>query len=73
MTTGSGGEINRHCNVPAGMVFLTRINFGLAGLLAGLQAAGPWRAIVEEYVDGRAPSTALGKLSAATTRAGLPV
>ncbi|MEI2659841.1 MAG: AarF/UbiB family protein [Bifidobacterium adolescentis] len=41
MTTGLGGQINRHCNVPAGMVFLTRINFGLAGLLAGLEAEGP--------------------------------
>ncbi|HXK32494.1 MAG TPA: AarF/ABC1/UbiB kinase family protein, partial [Dehalococcoidia bacterium] len=32
-TTGEGGRINQWCNVPAGMVFLTRINFGLAGLL----------------------------------------
>ena len=55
------------------MVFLTRINFGLAGLLAGLGAAGPWRAIVEEYGDHRPPSTELGRISAATTRDGLPV
>jgi len=73
MTTGMGGQINKHCNVPEGMVFLTRINFGLAGLLAGLGAAGPWRAIVEEYVEGRPPSTELGRISAATTRGGLPV
>ncbi len=73
MTTGMGGEINKHCNVPEGMVFLTRINFGLAGLLAGIGASGPWRAIVEEYVDDRPPSTELGRISAATTRSGLPV
>ncbi len=73
MTTGMGGQINKHCNVPEGMVFLTRINFGLAGLLAGLGAAGPWRAIVEEYVEGRPPSTELGRISAATTRGGMPV
>lgn len=73
MTSGQGGEINKHCNVPEGMVFLTRINFGLAGLLAGLRAEGPWRAIVEEYVHNRPPSTELGRLSAATTRAGEPV
>ncbi len=73
MTTGVGGQINRHCNVPAGMVFLTRINFGLAGLLASLEAEGPWRDIVKEYVDGDPPCTALGELSAATTRVGSPV
>ncbi|MEO8538621.1 MAG: AarF/ABC1/UbiB kinase family protein [bacterium] len=73
MTTGIGGQINRYCNVPAGMVFLTRINFGMAGLFAGLEAAGPWRAIVKEYVDGEPPSTELGRLSAATTSTGEPI
>ena len=69
---GWAADINRWCNVPEGMVFLTRINFGLAGLFAGLNATGPWRAIVEEYVAGRAPCTELGELSAKTSR-GLPV
>jgi predicted unusual protein kinase regulating ubiquinone biosynthesis (AarF/ABC1/UbiB family) len=71
-TGGLGGQINRWCNVPEGMVFLTRINFGLAGLFAGLNATGPWRGIVEEYVAGRAPCTELGELSAKTSR-GAPV
>ena len=73
MTTGLGGQINRYCNVPEGMVFLTRINFGLAGLFASLRARGPWRAIVREYVDDAPPSTELGRLSAATTRSGKPI
>jgi predicted unusual protein kinase regulating ubiquinone biosynthesis (AarF/ABC1/UbiB family) len=68
MTTGPGGAINRWCNVPRGMVFLTRINFGLAGLLASLGATGPWRAIVREYVFDDPPSTELGRHSAATSR-----
>ncbi|MGH2609053.1 MAG: AarF/UbiB family protein, partial [Tepidiformaceae bacterium] len=68
MTTGPGGAINRWCNVPRGMVFLTRINFGLAGLLASLGASGPWRAIVAEYVFGDPPATELGRQSAATSR-----
>lgn len=68
MTTGLGGRINRHCNVPEGMIFLTRINFGLAGLFAGLRAEGPWKAIVKEYVDGDPPCTQLGRLSTASTR-----
>lgn len=73
MTGGIGGKINRHCNVPAGMVFLTRINLGLAGLFAGLEAEGPWRGIVKEYVDGEPPCTELGRLSAASTRSGSPI
>jgi hypothetical protein len=73
MTTGDGGKINRYCNVPEGMVFLTRINFGLAGLFAGLRAEGPWKAIVEEYVEGEPPCTELGRISAATTRSGAPI
>ena len=67
-TGGLGGRINKHCNVPEGMVFLTRINFGLAGLMAGLRAAGPWRAIIGEYVDGTAPVTELGRLSMESSR-----
>ena len=67
-TTGIGGRINKHCNVPEGTVFLTRINFGLAGLLGNLHARGPWRGIVREYIDGAPPCTELGRLSAATTR-----
>jgi predicted unusual protein kinase regulating ubiquinone biosynthesis (AarF/ABC1/UbiB family) len=71
-TTGPGGRINRYCNVPEGMVFLTRINFGLAGLMAGLGARGPWQAIVQEYTDDRPASTELGRLSAETSN-GRPV
>lgn len=72
-TTGIGGQVNKWCNVPEGMVFLTRINFGLAGLFAGLRAKGPWRDIVREYVEGIPPTTELGRLSAATTRIGEPI
>ncbi|MHB8378124.1 MAG: ABC1 kinase family protein [Dehalococcoidia bacterium] len=67
-TTGPGGRINEHCNVPEGTVFLTRINFGLAGLLANLRAEAPWRAIIGEYINGDPPSTELGMLSARTSR-----
>jgi predicted unusual protein kinase regulating ubiquinone biosynthesis (AarF/ABC1/UbiB family) len=71
-TTGEGGRINRYCNIPPGMVFLSRINFGLSGLLASLGARGPWRAIVAEYIDDGPPATELGRLSAATST-GAPV
>ena len=55
-------------DVPEGTVFLTRINFGLGGLLANLGARGPWRGIIREYIDDAPPCTELGRLSAATTR-----
>ncbi|MDP9238972.1 MAG: AarF/ABC1/UbiB kinase family protein [Chloroflexota bacterium] len=66
-TTGQGGRINQWCNVPEGMVFLTRINFGLCGLLGQLRARGPWRAIIAEYTSNAAPATDLGRQSAATS------
>lgn len=66
-TAGIGGRINQWCNVPEGMVFLTRINFGLAGLLGSLHARGPWREIVREYVEDAPPSTELGRRSAETS------
>jgi predicted unusual protein kinase regulating ubiquinone biosynthesis (AarF/ABC1/UbiB family) len=66
-TTGEGGRINKYCNVPPGMVFLTRINFGLAGVLSELRTRGPWRDIIREYIDGIPPVTELGRLSAATS------
>jgi hypothetical protein len=72
-TTGPGGEINKHCNIPPGLVFLTRINFGLAGLLASLDANGPWRGIIGEYVYGADPVTELGRLSRSASRDGISV
>lgn len=63
-TMGLGGRINQHCSIPEGTVYLTRINFGLAGVLGSLNARGPWRAIVREYVEGAPPATDLGRQSA---------
>lgn len=66
--TGKGGDINRCLNIPEGMVFLSRINFGLAGVLASLRARGPWRGIIYEYMAEAPPCTELGRLSAAAMR-----
>ncbi len=65
--TGDGGAINRWLDIPEGMVFLTRINFGLSGLLAALDAEGAWQGIIREYVYGDSPSTPLGLASAASS------
>jgi hypothetical protein len=45
------------------MVFTQRINFGFTGLMAAVEAAGPWKGITEEYVLGRGPVTRLGEAS----------
>jgi predicted unusual protein kinase regulating ubiquinone biosynthesis (AarF/ABC1/UbiB family) len=71
-TSGEGGAINRHLSIPPGMVFLSRINFGLAGVFGMLNARRPWRAIIAEYLYGTPPSTPIGEASAATMR-GKPV
>ena len=73
MTTGEGGRINRWLNIPEGMIFLTRINFGLAGLLASISATGPWQGIIREYIYDEPPCTELGRLSAATSPPGRAV
>ena len=71
-TGGVEGRINRlSLNIPPGMAFLTRINFGLAGLFASLEARGPWRAICGEYLYGTEPTTELGRASRAAA-AGRP-
>jgi predicted unusual protein kinase regulating ubiquinone biosynthesis (AarF/ABC1/UbiB family) len=62
--TGEAGRINRQLNIPAGVVFIQRITFGFTGLMASINATGPWRSITEEYVIDRPPSTALGIESA---------
>lgn len=67
VATGEDGAINRYLNIPEGMVFLTRINFGLSGLLAALDAEGSWQGIIREYVYGEPPSTELGRRSAETS------
>jgi predicted unusual protein kinase regulating ubiquinone biosynthesis (AarF/ABC1/UbiB family) len=63
--TGETGRINRQLNIPQGVVFTQRITFGFTGLMASIQAVGPWRSITEEYVLGRVPATELGRISAA--------
>jgi hypothetical protein len=37
-------------------------------MFAGLEAQGPWRRILGEYVFGWEPQTGLGELSAKTSR-----
>ncbi|MFN0094766.1 MAG: ABC1 kinase family protein [Dehalococcoidia bacterium] len=68
--SGEVGRVNRKLNIPAGMVFTQRINFGFTGLMASLRANGPWASIISEYVKGSPPATALGRQSQAWSPTG---
>jgi len=68
--TGDAGRLNRQLNIPRGVVFTQRINFGFAGLMATIQARGPWHSIIREYVLNAPPCTDLGRASAAHSPAG---
>jgi predicted unusual protein kinase regulating ubiquinone biosynthesis (AarF/ABC1/UbiB family) len=59
-------EMLRNLNLPADYLLLNRIQWGLNSVLARLDAAGPWRAIRDEFVFDDAPSaTPLGAQDAA--------
>lgn len=68
--SGDVGRVNRKLNIPAGMVFTQRINFGFTGLMASLRAEGPWASIIREYVKGSWPTTDLGRQSQAWSPTG---
>jgi predicted unusual protein kinase regulating ubiquinone biosynthesis (AarF/ABC1/UbiB family) len=49
--------------------FVGRIETGMMGVLAGLRATGPWRAIRAEYSRGGPPATPYGEADAAFRKA----
>jgi predicted unusual protein kinase regulating ubiquinone biosynthesis (AarF/ABC1/UbiB family) len=62
---GPHAEVIGRLNLPASFVVLNRVVWGVNALLARLEAAGPWRAMLLEYYAGGPPSTPLGEAEAA--------
>lgn len=65
-TSTPEGRMLQYTNVPPEFAVIQRINLGLYGVLAQLEATAPWRAISEEiwpWVDAE-PSTQLGRADA---------
>lgn len=58
---GESGRVLRSLQLPAYLTFLSRIDTGVMAILAELGAQGWWRAIQQEYDEGAAPITELGK------------
>ena len=51
-------------NLPVSFVILDRVVWGVSALLGKLEAAGPWRGMIMEYLYGQGPATELGRLEA---------
>lgn len=63
--TGEFEPMTRVMTMPADLTMATRLDTGLLGLLGGLRATAPWRAIFGECDLGTGPATAYGQLDAA--------
>jgi len=57
---GPFGDVIRQMTLPRNQLMLTRIHLGLGGLFAKLGATRDWASILDEYLFGAPPSTAMG-------------
>ena len=58
---GPQREVMARLNLPVSFVILNRVVWGVSGVLARLEARGPWRAMLLEYLTPDAPpATAMG-------------
>ncbi len=62
------GQVPKQSNMPRDFVLLNRLQWGLWPLLADLSARNNWHRIHREYIEGAAPSTALGESFAEAQR-----
>ena len=62
---GPHGPVIEQLNMPPSFVILDRVIWGVSAILGKLDAHGPWRAMLLEYIDDGAPATELGVAEAA--------
>jgi predicted unusual protein kinase regulating ubiquinone biosynthesis (AarF/ABC1/UbiB family) len=58
---GPHAAVIERLNLPPSFVILDRVVWGVSALLGKLEATGPWRAMIHEYVHDRPPATPLGE------------
>jgi predicted unusual protein kinase regulating ubiquinone biosynthesis (AarF/ABC1/UbiB family) len=58
---GEYGDVIRSVNMPPSYVILDRVVWGMSALCGRLHARARWGAILDEYLHGAPPSTALGR------------
>jgi predicted unusual protein kinase regulating ubiquinone biosynthesis (AarF/ABC1/UbiB family) len=69
---GPHAPVIEQLNMPPSFVILDRVVWGVSAILGKLEASGPWRAMLLEYIAGGAPATDLGAAEAAWA-AGRPI
>jgi len=62
---GPHGPVIEQLNMPPSFVILDRVIWGISAILGKLEAHGPWRAMLLEYVAGGEPATDQGVAEAA--------
>ena len=62
---GPHAAVIEQLNMPPSFVILDRVVWGVSAILGKLDATGPWRAMLLEYIAGGAPATELGASEAA--------
>jgi hypothetical protein len=68
---GPSAPVMEKLNLPVSFVILDRLVWGVSAILGKLEARGPWRAMMHEYLADGEPATELGRAEAAW-RAGIP-
>lgn len=66
---GPHAPVIEQLNMPPSFVILDRVVWGVSAILGKLEATGPWRGMLLEYIAGGPPVTELGAAEAAWARA----
>ncbi len=69
---GPHGPVIEQLNMPPSFVILDRVVWGVSAILGKLEATGPWRGMLLEYIADGEPATDLGAAEA-TWAAGRPI
>jgi hypothetical protein len=64
---GPYAHVIERLNLPVSFVILDRVVWGVSALLGKLEATGPWRAMIHEYLRNGPAATALGEAEATWT------
>jgi predicted unusual protein kinase regulating ubiquinone biosynthesis (AarF/ABC1/UbiB family) len=62
---GPHGPVIEQLNLPPSFVILDRVIWGVSAILGKLDAGGPWRGMLLEYINDGEPATELGVAEAA--------
>ena len=65
---GPHGPVIEQLNMPPSFVILDRVVWGVSAILGKLEATGPWRRMLLEYIADGEPATDLGAAEAAWAR-----